>query len=53
MENWPTKSNYELPNGKHLSDYILDLAESQMKVDNLGILENGNLCFCTGGSMDE
>jgi len=45
--------NYHLASGKPISDYISDLVESQMKVDNLGILENGNLCFCTGGIWNE
>lgn len=34
------KGNYELPSGKHLLDYILDLVESQMKLDGLGIRAN-------------
>ena len=43
------KGNYKLPNGKRLSDYITSLVESQMKLDNLGIRANGNLCFASGG----
>lgn len=46
------KGNYELPNGKHLSDYVSDLVESQMKLDTLGIRKNGNLCFVSGGTWN-
>lgn len=46
------KGNYKLPNGKHLSAYIRELVESQMKIDNLGIRENGDLCFCSGGEWN-
>ena len=46
------KGNYKLPNGKHLSDYILDMVESQMKIDNLGIMTNGDLCFASGGNRN-
>jgi len=43
------KGNYILPNKKELNNYIEELVKSQMKLDNLGIRENGNLCFCIGG----
>lgn len=46
------KGDYKLLNGNHLSDYIRDLVESQMKLDNLGIRENGDLCFVTGGEWN-
>lgn len=46
------KGNYELPNGNRLSDYIRNLVESQMQLDNLGIASNGNLVFCTGGEWN-
>ena len=42
------KGNYKLPNGNNLSVYITDLVESQMKLDNLGIRSNGDLCFMSG-----
>lgn len=44
--------NYKLPNGKHLSSYVLELVESQMKLDSLGIKNDGNLCFCEGGEWN-
>lgn len=47
------KGNYELPNGDHLKDYIRRLVESQMKIDDLGIMENGDLCFMHGGEWNE
>lgn len=39
--------NYKLPNEKRLSNYITELVESQMKLDNLGIRKNGDLCTCS------
>lgn len=39
------KGNYVLPNGDKLSNYVRSLIESQMKIDNLGIREDGNLAF--------
>lgn len=35
--------NYQLPSGDHLSDYIMNLVESQMKVDSLGIQSISNI----------
>ena len=46
------KGNYKLPNGKRLSDYITSLVESQMKLDNLAIRENGDLCVASGGGWN-
>lgn len=46
------KGNYELLNGNRLSDYITNLVESQMQLDNLGIASNGNLAFCIGGKWN-
>ena len=39
------KGNYKLPSGNYLSEYVFNLAITQMRVDNLGIAENGNLYF--------
>lgn len=46
------KGNYELPNGEKLSTYVRNLVESQMKLDDLQIRENGNLCFGAGGEWN-
>ena len=46
------KGNYKLPNGNNLSVYVTDLVKSQMKLDNLGIRSNGNLCFASGGEWN-
>ena len=46
------KGNYKLPNGERLDSYVLDLVESQMKIDKLGIKDDGDLCFCNGGNYD-
>lgn len=40
------RGNYKLPSGERLSNYLYELVESQMKLDKLGIRENGELCFC-------
>ena len=47
------KGNYKLPNGERLSRYVTYLVESQMKIDNLGIRQNGNLCSCVGGNWNK
>ena len=46
------KGNYKLPNGNNLSVYVTDLVESQMKLDNLGIRANGDLCMVSGGGWN-
>lgn len=46
------KGNYELPSGKKLDAYIIELVESQMKIDSLGIMKNGDLCPCEGGGWN-
>ena len=46
------KGNYKLPNGERLSSYITKLVESQMKLDNLGIRANGDLCEVSGGGWN-
>ena len=46
------KGNYKLPNGNNLSAYVTDLVESQMKLDNLGIRSNGDLCLMSGGEWN-
>lgn len=46
------KGNYELPNGERLSRYVTELVESQMKLDNLLIRDNGDLCFGYGGNWN-
>lgn len=45
--------NYKLPNGTRLSHYVKKLIESQMQLDSLGILSNGDLCFVHGGEWNE
>ena len=46
------KGNYELPSGNKLSSYVRELVESQMKLDNLLIRSNGDLCFGSGGEWN-
>lgn len=46
------KGNYELPSGNKLSSYVKELVESQMKLDNLLIRSNGDLCFGSGGEWN-
>lgn len=35
--------------GEKYIAYITSLVKSQMKIDELGIKSDGNLCFCVGG----
>ena len=46
------KGNYKLPNGTYLSSYVGELIESQMKIDSLGIMNDGDLCLCSGGEWN-
>ena len=46
------KGNYELPSGNKLSSYVRELVESQMKLDNLLIRSNEDLCFGSGGEWN-
>lgn len=46
------KGNYKLPNGNNLLTYVTDLVESQMKLDNLRIMSNGDLCLISGGEWN-
>lgn len=39
------RGDYRLPSGNRLSEYVYDLVESQLALDNLGILANGNMAF--------
>lgn len=47
-----TGENYTLPSNEQLSAYVQRLVESQLELDHLAILENGDLAFCTGGNWD-
>ena len=48
------KGNYKLPNGEKLSSYIKRLILSQMKIDDFGIRNNGDLCLAIfHGDNDE
>lgn len=47
------KGDYQLPSGEWLSSYIERLVESQMKLDNLVIRKNGDLCFGIGGEWNK
>ena len=47
-----TGDNYKLPSCEPISAYVRRLVESQMNVDNLAILENGDLSFATGGEWN-
>ena len=40
-----TGDNYKLPSGEPISVYVRKLVESQMNVDSLAILKNGDLSF--------
>lgn len=47
------KGNYKLPNGEKLEAYVENLVRSQMKLDGLGIRENGNLEWCEKKAFEE
>ena len=46
------KGNYVLNSREKLSSYVRKLVESQMKLDNLLIRNNGDLCFGFGGEWN-
>lgn len=48
-----TGDNYKLPSGEPISVYVGKLVESQMNVDSLAILKNGDLSFATGGEWND
>lgn len=48
-----TGDNYKLPSGEPISVYVRRLVESQMNVDSLAILKNGDLSFATGGEWND
>jgi hypothetical protein len=48
-----TGDNYKLPSGEPISVYVRKLVESQMNVDSLAILKNGDLSFATGGEWND
>lgn len=45
--------NYTIPGGETLGDYIENLVISQLDLDNLAILENGNLSECLDGNFSQ
>lgn len=45
--------NYKLPSGEPISVYLRKLVESQMNIDSLAILKNGDLSFATGGKRND
>lgn len=46
------KGNFEIQNGKYLSDYVKELIKSQMKINMLGIKSDGDLCYAAGIDLD-
>ena len=39
------RGDYKLPNGERLSAYVYNLVKTQLELDSLGILSNGNIAF--------
>lgn len=39
------RGDYKLPNGERLSAYVYNLVKTQLELDSLGILANGNMAF--------
>lgn len=48
-----TGDNYTLPSGEPISTYVQKLVESQLEVDHLAVLKNGDLAFSTGGEWND
>ena len=48
-----TGENYTLPSGDSISIYIQKLVDSQLKIDRLAVLKNGDLAFSTGGNWND
>lgn len=46
------KGDYKLLSNENLSDYVMKLVISQMKLDNIAIRNNGDLCDCSGGNWN-
>lgn len=47
-----TGENYTLPSNEQISTYVQGLVESQLELDRLAVLENGDLAFSTGGNWN-
>lgn len=48
-----TGDNYKLPSGDSISVYIQKLVDSQLEIDQLAVLKNGDLAFSTGGEWND
>lgn len=48
-----TGDNYTLPSGESISAYIQKLVETQLEIDHLAVLENGDLALSTGGNWND
>lgn len=48
-----TGGNYTLPSGEPISAYVQKLVESQLEIDHLAVLKNGDLAFSTGGEWND
>lgn len=48
-----TGENYISPSNEQLSVYVQGLVESQLELDQLAVLKNGDLAFSTGGNWSE
>lgn len=48
-----TGDNYTLPSGEPISTYVQKLVETQLEIDHLAVLENGDLAFSTGGEWND
>lgn len=48
-----TGENYTLPSNEQISTYVQGLVESQLELDQLAVLENGDLAFSAGGNWND
>lgn len=45
------RGDYKLPNGERLSAYVYNLVKTQLELDSLGILSNGNIAFLANNKI--
>lgn len=52
LKDKKVNGSIKTPYDSYLKEHITKLVESQMEIDNLGIMSNGNLCLAYGGGWN-
>lgn len=52
LKNKKASNSIKTPYDGYLKEYITKLVKSQMEIDSLGIMLNGNLCLAYGGGWN-